>query len=257
MNTRLKPLEISPLTKDRRKGLFISFEGIEGCGKTTQCRYLAQSLRNRGYWVIETREPGGTLLAEQIRDLFLKPTQKNRQLELLTPQCEAHLIFACRSQHVSHVLLPGLTQGAILLCDRFVDSTLAYQGYGRGLSLDTLNRLNRSATGGLLPDCTFWFDIPVQQGLKRRLSSTIHNRLDRESRSFHTRVRQGFKNLAEQTPTRITTIDGRLPAEIIAQQVANKVDALLARLSPPVTRPTRRRKQQASSQRQTVERHAI
>ncbi len=257
MNIHAKPSAIVPLTKRDRKGLFISFEGIEGCGKTTQCHHLAQSLRNRGYRVIETREPGGTLLSEQIRDLFLKPTKKNRQLESLTPQCEAHLILACRSQHVAQVIIPGLLQGAILLCDRFIDSTLAYQGYGRGLNLEKLKQLNRWATGGLLPDCTFWLDVPVSQGLKRRLSSTTHNRLDRESRAFHTRVQQGFRHLAEQAPGRIMTLDGRLPAETIAQQVAHKVDALLSRLTPYATASTRKRKPQPSSQHRTAQHHAI
>lgn len=230
---------ISPLPKEQRRGLFITFEGIEGSGKTTQCHRLAQSLRRRGYEVIETREPGGTPLAEAIRELLLRPASKRPHSEMITPQCEANLIFACRSQHVAHVLLPGLRQGAILLCDRYSDSTLAYQGYGRGLNLTVLKRLNHLATGGLMPDCTFWFQVPVNQGLQRRRGSSSQNRIDRETLDFHRRVHRGFQEFARQTPRRIVTINGSRSPETIAKQVAGKIEQLLKRLpAPTVSTPT-------------------
>jgi len=218
------PAKTSP---DRRRGLFITFEGIEGSGKSTQCRILAEYLEKGGYRVIETREPGGTPMAEHIRSLFLQtPTQP---LDLPTPETEACLVFAARSQHVASRLLPSLSEGAIVLCDRFSDSTLAYQGYGRNLNVTDLQRFNRFVSQGLTPDMTFVFDLPVQQGLARRRRDPEQNRMDKEALAFHSRVRNGFLTIARQHPRRITIINARRSQKTISKQIWAIVEPVLQR----------------------------
>ncbi|TAJ23585.1 MAG: dTMP kinase, partial [Nitrospirae bacterium] len=158
------------LTRDRqkgRRGLLITFEGVEGSGKSTQCARLAKLLRKEGYRVLETREPGGTPFAEWIRALLLARASQLAS-ETVAPLTEAYLIMATRSQHVAYLIKPALEGGAIVICDRFIDSTLAYQGYGRGLDVQTLLSLNRFATGGLKPNLTLLFDVPISTGLTRR-----------------------------------------------------------------------------------------
>jgi dTMP kinase len=214
----------------RRRGVFITFEGIEGSGKTTQLARLAKRLRESGYRVVETREPGGTPLAERIRSVMLDaPVKPAGQpdaagLEAMSAECEASLVFAARSQHVGHLIVPALRQGAVVLCDRFIDSTLAYQGYGRGLNLRGLRNMNRLVTGGLVPDLTLVFDLPVSQGLARRRTPGIEqNRLDRETGRFHDRVRRGFLDLASRSPRRITVIDARRHVDEIDADVSDRV----------------------------------
>ena len=214
-------------TRPRRKGLFITFEGIEGSGKSTQAQALAQYLRDKGFEVIETREPGGTPVAEHIREVFLRPTRELRSVDPLVPECEVALILAARSQHVADRLLPALKQGAVIVCDRFSDSTLAYQGFGRELPLRELRSLTRWAAKGLTPDVTFLFDLPVSQGLRRRLNSTDVNRLDHETTAFHQRVRNGFLSLARQAPRRIQTINARRSTQAIAQELIALINPLL------------------------------
>ena len=211
----------------QRGGLFITFEGIEGSGKSTQCQILAEYLQASGFRVLETREPGGTPIAEQIRDIFLQ-TQKP-SADPLTPETEASLVLAARSQHVTSLLLPALHEGKVVLCDRFTDSTLAYQGYGRGLSLMDLQRFNRLVTQGLTPDMTFLFDLPVQQGLARRRRDPNQNRIDRETLAFHTRVRQGFGKLARQHPRRITLVNAQRSEKAISQDIRTLVEPILQR----------------------------
>ena len=215
--------------RPRRKGLFITFEGIEGSGKSTQAQTLAAYLRDQGFEVVETREPGGTPVAEHIREVFLRPTRERqrRTVDTLVPECEVALILAARSQHVANRLLPALEHGAVVICDRFSDSTLAYQGYGRGLPLPELRSLTRWAAKGLTPDATFLFDLPVSQGLRRRLNSTDVNRLDHETAIFHQRVRKGFLSLARQAPQRIHTINAGRPAEAIARHLIRSIAPLL------------------------------
>lgn len=205
------------------KGVLITFEGIEGSGKTTQLVRLAKLLREEGHRVVETREPGGTPFAERIRELLLSPA-----VEPIAPECEAFLILACRSQHLAHVIQPALKEGAVVLCDRFSDSTLAYQGYARGLDVELLRTLNRFATSGLTPDLTLLFDVPVPLGLARRQRHEMEqNRLDRESRRFHVRVRQGFLELAARYPRRIRVIDGSPDPETVAGEVVSIVRRFL------------------------------
>jgi dTMP kinase len=187
--------------------------------------------------VVETREPGGTPLAEQIRGVMLNlpphmPSEHltSRLAEPITPECEAALVFAARAQHVTHVINPALKQGTIVLCDRFSDSTLAYQGYARGLDVRTLKILNRFATRGLNPDLTLLFDLPVGAGLaRRRRHESDQNRLDRETRQFHNRVRKGFLDLAAHEPHRIKMIDAAEDLDGIAAKVLPIVEAFLAR----------------------------
>jgi len=231
----------SPRTQKQRSlnGVFITFEGTEGSGKTTQCRRLARSLRAQGYQVLETREPGGTPLAETIRKLLLTSSNLKDHRESITPSCESMLILAARSQHVAHVIQPALAKGIIVLCDRFFDSTLAYQGYARGLDKTFLNKAQRFITNGLQPHLTFFLDLPIQDGLARRKRSKEQNRLDLESLSFHQRVRQGFLALAKEHPKRIKTVAARQSPHTLATQIEsitehiihNKTSLCLARSS--------------------------
>jgi len=197
--------------------VLITFEGIEGSGKTTQCLRLSKELKQRGYQVIETREPGGTPFAERLRELLLNPGAGTEQIQ---PETEALLILAARRQHVVQVLEPALREGRIVLCDRFSDSTLAYQGYARGLDPGWLQRLDRMVTRGLVPDLTLLFDVPVPVGLARRQQTNGQNRLDREAQRFHERVRRGFLMLSRRYPHRIRRFDARLDPDRVAKRVA-------------------------------------
>ena len=228
-------------TKRRRRGVLITFEGIEGSGKTTQLAHIAKLLREQGYRVVETREPGGTPLAERIREVMLnwspnEPSEHTNILaaEPMTPECEAALVFAARAQHVAHLIRGALQEGAIVLCDRFSDSTLAYQGYARRLDIPMLKKLNQFAGGGLKSDLTLLFDLPVEAGLtRRRRHGTEQNRLDRETRQFHTRVRQGFLDLAAHEPRRIKVIDATESPDRITAKVFPIVSAFVARRQGP------------------------
>jgi len=223
------------------RGLFITLEGIEGCGKSTQARLLGEYLRRQGHSTVETREPGGTPLAERIRAALL-----DRADEPVAAETEAFLVFAARRQHVAQVIEPALARGAIVLCDRFSDSTLAYQGYGRGLDVPMLERLNRLATHAVTPHLTLLFDLPVATGLARRRSASETNRLDRESLRFHRRVRAGFLDLAKRHSRRVKIVSARPSQESVARAVASIVSLMLNRLgrqdagSPaPRTKPPR------------------
>lgn len=207
------------------RGLFITLEGIEGCGKSTQARLLGEYLRSQGHVTVETREPGGTPLAEKVRSVLL-----DRADEPVAPETEAFLVFAARRQHVAQVIEPALARGAIVLCDRFSDSTLAYQGYARGLHVPLLERLNRLATHTVTPHLTLVFDLPVATGLARRRSAIETNRLDRESLRFHQKVRAGFLDLAKHHPARIKVIPARASKETVARAVARIVAPMLDRM---------------------------
>ncbi len=207
------------------RGLFITLEGIEGCGKSTQAKLLGAYLRSHGYVTVETREPGGTPVAEKIRSVML-----DRTSEPVAPETEAFLVFAARRQHVAQVIEPALAQGTIVLCDRFSDSTLAYQGYARGLTVSMLERLNRLATHTITPDLTLLLDLPVATGLARRRSATNQNRLDRESLRFHQKVRAGFLDLVKRHPKRIKVVSARASKETVARAVARIVAPMLSKI---------------------------
>jgi dTMP kinase len=190
------------------KGLFITFEGLDGCGKSTQMELLAQALRDRGYVVLVTREPGGTPLGEAIRDMLLDPRHKG-----MTPRAEALLYAAARAHLVTQVIRPALEDGQIVLCDRYLDSSLAYQGFGRGLGTDDIVTLNVWATEGLFPDLTLFLDL--DDSLRSARLAAVPDRLEAEDDGFHGRVADGFRRLLLDHPHRIRRIDaGGTEAEV-------------------------------------------
>ncbi len=220
--------------KQQTRGQFITLEGIEGSGKSTQIRHLAKVLTQAGYRVLQTREPGGTATAEAIRHILLTASSH----EPVTPQAEALLILAARCQHVTHLIEPALQNGAVVLCDRFSDSTLAYQGYARGLDLQWLRAANEVATGGLTSDLTLLLDLPVSVGLaRRRADRGEQNRLDCETERFHRKVRQGFLALAAEEPGRMKIVNANRPAQDVQDELAEIVVGWIARQR----RPPRRR----------------
>ncbi len=202
-------------------GLFITFEGGEGTGKTTQIDRLAGFLRSHGKTVVTTREPGGCALSERIRDLVLDPACHG----IITAKTELFLYMAARTQHFEQVIKPALDAGNIVLCDRFLDATLAYQGYARGLGVDELYEMNVWALDGRLPDKTFLFLLDTAEGLRRE---RVHDRFHFESLSFHEKVRDGYIAVAEKFPDRITmiAIDGRNADEVYAM-VRKEIEPLL------------------------------
>jgi dTMP kinase len=189
-------------------GLFVTFEGGEGSGKSTQLARLAARLRARGLEPLVTREPGGTALAEGIRDLLLDPARRPGAMS------EALLMEAARAELVANLVRPALAAGRVVLCDRYDDSTLAYQGAGRGLDPGLLALLNRAATGGLVPALTLLYDVPPEVGLARRERAAGEtNRLDREPADFHLRVRRCFLDLAAAAPERWVVLDATAPPD--------------------------------------------
>ena len=201
------------------KGRVISFEGGEGCGKTTHIAILAERLRAKGIEVVLTREPGGTPLCEAIRGLL----QLDTAGESPVPEAEALLFCASRAQLVRNVIRPALERGAWVLCDRFADSTLAYQGYGRGFPLDALRALLSFATGGLIPDTTFLLEASLETRngrLDARYGTGVGaDRFEREEDDFHRRVREGFEALADAEPDRIVRIETERPVEETAAEI--------------------------------------
>lgn len=202
-------------------GLFVTLEGGEGSGKSTQLVRLAERLRALGFDPLLAREPGGTPLAEGVRALLLDADRRPNAL------AEVFLLEASRAQLVENVLRPALESGRVVLCDRFDDSTLAYQGGGRGLDDSLLRSLNRAATGGLRPRLTFLLDAPHEVGLERRVREGSVNRLDREPGDFHARVRRRYLELAAAEPERFRVIDATRPSDQIEADLWSALEALL------------------------------
>jgi dTMP kinase len=207
--------------------LFITFEGPEGSGKTTQMELLRDYLDGKGYPVLATREPGGTSIGDQIRAILLDP----QNTEML-PASEALLFSAARAQIVHQVIRPHLQQGGIVLCDRYADSTLAYQGYGHGLDLDMLHTITALATEGLKPDLTVYLDIDVEEGLQRKRAAheaerAEWNRLDQQEMDFHRRVRDGYLRMAAEEPDRWLVIDATQSLEPIQALIRNRLEEKL------------------------------
>ena len=195
-------------------GLFITFEGPEGAGKSTQVKLLSEWLKAQGHQVLTTREPGnGGQIGKEIRQLVLHHQD-------MTPEAEYLLYSADRAEHVRTVIQPALNQGLMVLCDRYLDSSLAYQGYGRGLSLDWLRAVAEGATGGLKPYRTFLLDLPPEVGLARFEG---RDRLEREPPEFHRRVRQGYLELAMAEPERFVVVDATLPPEEIQKSLRSAI----------------------------------
>lgn len=196
--------------------MFITLEGGEGVGKTTQQALLVERLRQEGHACLCTREPGGTALGKTLRELLLHG-------DPFSPLAELLLYAADRAEHVSKVIAPALAAGQVVVCDRFTDSTLAYQGYGRGLDLEKIRQLNHLATGGLQPHLTLWLDLPPEVGLARKASGPLArsgscDKLEQEHLEFHRRVYQGFQALAAAEPQRIVRVSAQgSPAEVAAR----------------------------------------
>ncbi|MCQ3932141.1 MAG: dTMP kinase [Chloroflexi bacterium] len=210
--------------------MFITFEGPEGSGKTTQIQLLAAALREQGYTVTQTREPGGTDIGDQIREVL--HTLKNEKMHART---ELLLYTASRAQLVAEIIRPRLAAGEIILSDRYVDSTLAYQGYGRGLDLNTLRLILDFATEGLKPDLTLYLDISPEAGLERRQIAAKQgaewNRLDALALDFHQRVQVGYQTLIQLEPARWVVVDGMGGVEIIQERIRQAVFPRLPRRS--------------------------
>ena len=203
--------------------MFITLEGPEGSGKSSQMPVLAEYLRDSGYEVVVTREPGGTFVGDQIRDVLM-----NLENVSILPRTEILLFLAARAQHVDELIKPALAEGKIVICDRYGDSTLAYQGYGHQVDIETLRQLLKFSTDNLKPDLTLLIDIPVRIGFERkRENNSEWNRLDAYAEAFHNRVRQGYFMLVEEDPQRWVIIDGNQDKEMV--QVAMR-DVVLKRL---------------------------
>jgi dTMP kinase len=209
--------------------LLITFEGPEGSGKTTQIRLLGAALADRGEAVLLTREPGGTPLGDAIRGLLLNPA-----FTTMSPRAETLLFQAARAQLIDTVVRPALAAGQVVLCDRYTDSTLAYQGYGHGQLLTALRQLGDYATGRLLPALTLYLDIDVHIGLERKRTGAAEewNRMENQAAAFHQRVRQGYLALAAANPERWCLLDAGQPVEVLHSLVLDRVAALLAERRP-------------------------
>lgn len=194
------------------KGLLITFEGIDGAGKSSHIASTGQALQQAGREVVFTREPGGTELAETLRHIIL-----NEAMDALT---ESLLVFAARREHVVHVIQPALARGAVVLCDRFTDSSFAYQGSGRGFDLQILAQLEQWVQQGLQPDVTLWFDLPAEIAAQRMSQARQPDRFESESRVFFEKVRAGYSARQQQYPERIIRIDAAKPMQDVALQVA-------------------------------------
>jgi dTMP kinase len=207
------------------RGFFLAFEGGEGTGKTTQLRVLSDLLAGRGFEIVVTHEPGDTPVGQRLRELLLDPATS------VTAQTEALLYAADRAEHVAHVIAPALARGAIVISDRYLDSSIAYQGYGRGLDIEQVTQTSLWASGGLLPDLTLLLDLDPEVGLRRaRGRNGRVDRLEGEALDFHTRVREGFLALAGTAPQRYAVVDASLAPDQVADEVLAAVNHLLARL---------------------------
>lgn len=213
------------MSRSRCKGLFITFEGVEGCGKTTQARALLERLRAGGARAILSREPGGTPVGERCRDILLDIGNSG-----MRPATELFLYLASRAEHVAHVIVPRLEAGDVVISDRFGDASVAYQGGGRGLGAETVEALNQVATGGVKPDVTFLMDLDPRVGLERLVKGRgehSRDRIESEVLEFHTRVREAYLQSSRREPDRFVVIDARLSREEIEARVNAAVDALL------------------------------
>ena len=210
------------LKKQKGNGRLITFEGGEGAGKTTLIDRIYASLTKKGCATIKTREPGGTPLGKEIRTLLL-----HGQAEAICPRAELFLFLADRAHHVKEVILPALEEGKIVLCDRFNDSTLAYQGAARHLDTTLLHSLCFAATEGLSPDLTLYLDLDPKIGLERAKNHDVPDRLEKENLTFHEEVRAGFLSLAQKEPDRFHVIDAEQPVDAVYKQAMTQIEALL------------------------------
>lgn len=207
-------------------GCFITLEGPEGAGKSTNREFIAEHLRERGIDVLLTREPGGTPLAERIRELLLAPSD-----EPMASDTELLLVFAARAQHLDQVIRPALARGAVVLCDRFTDATYAYQGGGRGLAMQRIEQLENFVQGELRPDLTLIFDLPVEIGLSRAAARGRLDRFEQEGLGFFEAVRNAYLQRARQAPTRYQVIDAGQPLAAVQRDLQALLPQILERVS--------------------------
>jgi len=205
-----------------KRGLFVTVEGTDGCGKTTQIRNIIDHLSSMGCKVVVTREPGGTRISESIRSIILDPayTEMHSKTELM-------LYSAARAQLVEQVIKPAIANCETVICDRYVDSFYAYQGYGRGLDMDMLKQITSIAIDNTMPDITFFFDLDPEIGLRRRMNAANGDRIENEQLEFHRRVYNGYKKLAKENPERIKTIDASRSVEEVWNDVRRQLDTVL------------------------------
>ncbi|MBF0594852.1 MAG: dTMP kinase [Candidatus Omnitrophica bacterium] len=203
------------------KGKFITFEGSEGCGKSTQSKLLLEHLKAAGHQVKLIREPGGVAISEKIRFILL-----DKANTAMNKECETLLYMAARAQLVEEVIVPELKADTILLCDRFLDSTIAYQGYGCGVPVDAIRSIGLFATKGIVPDLTIFLDLAVEEGLRRR--GVERDRIELRSMEYHNKVRNGYLDMAKKEPSRMMVIDGALSKEAIFAQVCARVERVLS-----------------------------
>lgn len=201
--------------------MLITFEGIEGCGKTTQIELLYTYLESSGHTVIKTREPGGTAFGESLRNTFLHAKMK------VYPLSELLVFMAMRAQHVDELILPALKEGTIVLCDRFADASYAYQGYGRGIDLSVIETLNKLVIKEIKPNLTILLNCPIEKGLTRKAQSASMDRFEKEELSFHRKIKEGYEELVKKDPTRFFVVDGTLDIKAIHETIRKKVEDLL------------------------------
>jgi dTMP kinase len=206
--------------------LFITFEGIEGCGKSYQAKILYEKISGMNIPSLLTFEPGGTSFGKEIRRILKKELQYR-----ITPQTELFLFTACRTQLLKEIIFPGLRDKEIIICDRYVDSTIAYQGYGRCVDSEIVDTVILFSTGGLIPDLIILLDLPVEEGLKRKKQKT-GDRFDSEDLDFHNRVREGYLKLVNKSPDRWLVVNGLLSKNQISTIVWEKVSPLLPKTAP-------------------------
>jgi dTMP kinase len=204
------------------KGIFITMEGPDGSGKSTQIELLKEFLTQKGYEILVTRDPGGTAVSEAIREIIL-----NKEFSEMNDMTELLLYAAARAQLVGQVIKPALAAGKAVISDRFVDSAAVYQGIARGLGIDTVYDINRYALQGVMPDMTFHLDLPAEVGIARKKNQAELDRMELQTIEFHQKVAQGYRELAKRNPERIITIDATLPKEEICDMIRTRVNAVL------------------------------
>jgi len=205
-----------------KKGLFITIEGMDGSGKTTQINIIRDYISQKGYNVIIAREPGGTKISEKIRDIILDPANAT-----MAATTEMLLYASARAQLVAEIIKPAVENGSVVVCDRFIDSSFAYQGFGRGIDINTIADVNRAAMDGMVPDLTFFIDMSPEIALKRRMASSMADRIEKEHMEFHMKAYNGYKKLARLYPERIKTIDGNRTVEEISQEIRKWLDTVV------------------------------
>jgi len=213
----------------RTPGRFITFEGLDGCGKSTQLALASELLRRLGYSVTATREPGGTPVGQKIRDVVVNASPGS-----VSPLTELALMFAARAQHIEQVILPALQRGEVILCDRFTDSSVAYQGYGRGVALDTIRALDGLLCQGARPDLTLLLDVDAQKSLRRTAARNWEarqqdSRFEKEGMEFFERVRKGYLEIARQQPERVKIVDGSGSIAEVQEAVRRIIEEFLGK----------------------------